>query len=116
MRFDAEIFGNGIGDMECIFLSGFKYHDKHGGDAVNNGIDRVFRKTVPNGCQPTKFNLLTTGTGQHNNVGKLLTGILAAHGTHPDLLSPGTDGAAMQIDTGFAYCLSHLIKGDTIPA
>ena len=47
-------------------------------------------------------------------MGQFFTGILPTDGAHPDLLTNGTNGAAMEVETGIADSAGHLGKTEAI--
>ena len=50
-----------------------------------------------------KGNLIHHRAGQDNYFGQFFPGIFASHCSNPYLLAPGTNGTAMEVETGITY-------------
>ena len=55
------------------------------------------------------------GARHHHDLGQFGPGVLAFHCPEPDLLAPGPNGAAVEVETGTSHGPGHLVKGNAVP-
>ena len=102
------------GNFKRVLITGLKHHDKYRRHPVNAGGNRILNKVILYVGNAVKGDQAALAISQDNDMGQFFTGILPTDGAHPDLLTGGADGAAMEIEAGVANSAGHLGETEAV--